>query len=126
MTIKNTTPLENWEQEQIFKWARSNQIDIPELQLLNASLAGVRLNQGLKTKMKRQGMRKGYPDIFLPVTTHHHAGLFIELKRAKGGSVSPEQKAWLARLAEQRYLAVVAKGHREAIAIIKRYLGIDR
>lgn len=122
--VKNTVPLEAKEQEAIFKWARANQTDIPELQLLNASLSGVRLTRGLSVKMKKQGMRKGYPDLFVPVARNGYHGLFIELKRLKGGVVSPEQKEWIARLREQGYLALVCKGHRAAILDIKAYLGI--
>lgn len=122
--MKNNTPPEAWEQEQIFKWAKANQIKFPELQLLNASLNGVRLSRGQRVKMKRQGMRKGYPDIFLPVPTHQYAGLFIELKRVKGGYASKEQQEWIAQLLRQKYKALVAKGHEEAIDIIKSYLGI--
>ncbi len=123
MNQKNYPP-ESWEQEQIFKWSRANQIDCPDLQLLNASLNGFRLAPKLRAAAKRQGMKKGYPDIFLPVTTFQFAGLYIELKRIKGGSVSPEQKTWLARLAEQKYKAVVCRGWREAVETIKDYLGI--
>ena len=122
--MKQKIPYESYEQTEIFRWARANQIDYPELQLLNASLAGFKFTPGQSRKAKAQGMRKGYPDIFLPVTTNQYAGLFIELKRIKGGSVSREQKAFLNRLNEQRYLAVVCKGHKEAIHVVKEYLNI--
>lgn len=40
-------------------------------------------------KAKREGMRKGVPDLFVPKWK-----LWIEFKRSKGGTVSPEQKEW--------------------------------
>ena len=112
------------EQEQIFIYAKRNQNKHPWLRLLNSSLCGVRLMPGQRLKAKRQGMPKGFPDINLPIVCYPWHGLYIELKRVKGGVISPEQKWWLKKLSEQGYLAVVAKGHNEAIKIIKNYLGI--
>lgn len=121
---KNTSPLEAWEQEQIFLWKKCNQNKYPDLKLLNGSMCGVRLMPGQRVKAKRQGMPKGFPDINLPIVKYPWVGLYIELKRVKGGVVSPEQKWWLERLNEQGYYAVVARGHKEAIGFIKSYLGI--
>lgn len=122
---KNDSPFENWEQEELFVWRTENCNKYPELLLLNSSLCGVRLRPGQWKKAKRQGMPKGFPDISLPVYCYPWNGLYIELKREKGGVVSPEQKWWLKQLRDQGYRAVVAKGHEEAIAIIKNYLGIS-
>ena len=121
---QNDSPLEEWEQEQLFIWAQCNQNKYPDLKLLNGSLCGVRLRPGQRLKAKRQGMPKGFPDINLPVVCYPWTGLYIELKRVKGGVVSKEQKWWLKKLSEQGYYAVVAKGHKEAIKLIKNYLGI--
>lgn len=121
---KNDSPLEAWEQEKIFMWRQLNQNKYPNLKLLNGSMCGVRLRPGQRVKAKRQGMPRGFPDINLPVVCYPWVGLYVELKRVKGGVVSPEQKLWLAWLNEQGYKAVVARGHDEAIEIIKNYLGI--
>lgn len=122
---KNNTPLEEYEQEQIFRWARANQTKYPDLQLLNASMAGVRLRPGQRIKAKKQGMPKGYPDIFLPVSVDAYSGLFIELKRLRGGVVFQDQKTWLKWLNAEGFKAVVARGHEEAIWIIRQYLRIS-
>ena len=121
---KNDTPLEAIEQEKVFIWAQCNQNKYSDLKLLNGSLCGVRLRPGQRLKAKRQGMPKGFPDINLPVVCYPWVGLYIELKRVKGGVTSIEQKWWLERLNGQGYHAVVARGHIEAIRIIKNYLGI--
>jgi hypothetical protein len=73
----------------------------PELNLLNGFLNGVKLNIGQAVKAKNAGMKRGYPDIFLPVPRNGYHGLFIELKRRYSGSVSPEQKAWISDLKQQ-------------------------
>lgn len=122
---KNISPPEAFEQEQIFLWKQRNHKKYPDLKFLNASLNGIRLYPGQRKKAKRQGLPKGFPDINLPVVCYPWVGLYIELKRVKGGIVSKEQKWWLEKLNEQGYYAVVAKGHEEAIGFIKGYLGIE-
>lgn len=72
--------------------------------------------------MKNEGVSKGFPDLFLPVPTSQYHGLFIEMKRQKGGRVSPEQKKWLEYLQGAGYLAVVCKGFEEAKEAITDYL----
>ena len=107
----------------IFLWAQLLATrEYPELELLNASLNGVRLTIGQAKKVKKSGMRKGYPDLFLPVARGGYHGLYVELKRKKGGKVSDDQKWWIRKLTEQGYLAVVARGFNETVAVILRYL----
>lgn len=111
------------EQCLIFEWARANEGAHPELWLLNASMNGIRTSIGLATKMKRQGLKRGYPDIFLPVPKKYFHGLFIELK-IKGNKTSEYQEEWLKRLTDNCYDCRVCYGHQEAIKVIKEYLGI--
>ena len=72
--------------------------------------------------LKATGATAGVPDLFLPVPTSQYHGLFIEMKRTKGGKVSPEQKEWLEYLNSAGYRAVVCKGFLEAKAVIESYL----
>lgn len=71
---------------------------------------------------KQQGVKPGVPDIFLPIPTKKYHGLFIELKKDKGGRVSPEQHEWIDYLTKQGYKAQVCKGFDEAQKTIERYL----
>ncbi len=73
-------------------------------------------------KFKREGLRAGIPDLFLDVSRDSWHGLRIELKRTRGGTVSPEQKDWGKFYAEQGYYWCVCKGADEAIKVIKEYL----
>ncbi len=122
---KNNSPLEEWEQEQVFKWILSNQIREPKLQLAYGTLNGVRLAPRLRSKMKAQGNRKGVHDIVLPAKSHcgRYPGLYLELKRLKGGRVSEDQKRYHQLIKEQGYKSVVCRGHFEAIQKIDAYLG---
>ncbi len=124
---KNDTPLEEWEQVQVFRWIRSNQIRYPKLQLAYGTLNGVRLTPKLRNKMYLQGNRKGVNDIVLPARSHdnEYPGLYLELKRLKGGVISKDQKRFNELLREQGYLAVFCKGHIAAIDMIKEYLGVE-
>jgi hypothetical protein len=49
-------------------------------------------------------------------------GLFIEMKRQKGGRISEEQSRWIAELNKSGYRAVVAYGFEDAKQIILNYL----
>lgn len=119
-------------QKAIFDWADINVIKYPELKLLNASLNGVKLTSQISGyKAKLAGLKKGYPDLFLPVARQGYYGLFIELKRdanealqIKRGSLTKEQVWWLNELTKQGYKAKVCFGFNETIKTIKNYLKI--
>jgi len=123
---KNKLPIRSEYQEQcaIFDFA---QIMIttgqyPELRLLNGSLNGVKLSIGQAVKAKKNGMKRGYPDIFLPVARGGHHGLYIELKRISGGKLEDEQDFWLQDLSDQGYFACVCRGADAAKRVIINYL----
>jgi hypothetical protein len=73
-----------------------------------------------KRKNKLSGLRKGLPDMFvlIPVEkslTGTSVLLAIEMKRQKGGVVSPEQQEWQKSLNQvQGVVAIVARGFDEA------------
>jgi len=112
---------EHTEQCVVFYWAKLSERKYPELWLLNSSLNGVKLNMGVAVKAKRSGMKKGYPDISLPVAKNGFHGLFIELKVGKN-TTTPAQKEWIKRLTEQGYFCEVCFGAKNAIEVIKNYL----
>lgn len=125
--FKLTAPraLERQEQAALFQWAAVEANRDPRLKLLNASQNGMRTTPQQAKRAKDCGMKKGYPDVFLPVAAGGWHGLFIELKR-KGGvpsDVSKEQREWIWNLVEQDYQAVVAFGWEDAVTLIQEYLG---
>jgi hypothetical protein len=75
-------------------------------------------------KMQAEGLRSGVCDLFIPLPTNTYHGLFIEMKKLKGGVTSENQKDWINRLNKAGYKAVVCKGHMEAINVICEYAGI--
>lgn len=118
-------PTEAWEQEQFFKWVRANQLTHPVLQLVNGSMNGVPVTKKVAGEMKRQGLRRGVPDIDIPAARHGYHGLRIEMKRRVGGVVSEAQKDYHKRLSDEGYLVVVCLGWNEAVSVAKKYLGIE-
>ena len=72
--------------------------------------------------LKAEGVRAGVPDLFLAFPTPLHSGLFIEMKKTKGGRVSDNQKTMLAMLSEVGYAAHVCHGWEEARNTIVSYL----
>lgn len=86
-------------------------------------------NGGKRTRLERhlmvkQGVRRGVPDLVLPVPKSGFHGLYVEMKAAKPHSapVTDEQNDWIDFLREQGYCAEVARGGAQAMDIIRRYL----
>ena len=76
-------------------------------------------------QLKKQGVKAGVPDLFFPVAKQNYHGLFVEMKRTKGGTVSKHQQKWLDLLNANGYRAVVCHGAGEAIREINRYFSVD-
>jgi len=121
---KRDCPLESEEQQALFAWANHMSVKYPALNLLVAIPNGGLRNMVVAVQLRAEGTRKGFPDMILPVARKGYHSLAIELKRIKGGTVSPEQQKWLDDLSEQGWRAVVCKGFDEARKEIENYLGI--
>ena len=111
-------PSEHSEQVALCQWLRHKHQDLPFFAIPNGGHRHAAIGQ----KMKLEGVQAGVPDLLIARPAHGFAGLFIEMKRQKGGRLSPEQKAWLARLAAEGYAAEVAAGAEAAVSIVERYL----
>lgn len=73
-------------------------------------------------KLKAEGVKPGVPDLFLPVPRGIYSGLFIEMKRRKGGRVSREQISWISALISRGYKVVVCRGFDEARDALEAYM----
>ena len=115
-------------QSELMKWAKELSVVYPELELINASLNGIVTTPRIKSMMKAQGMKNGYPDIFLPVARNVNGslshGLYIELKQ-ENGRPTEEQLWWNERLNAEGYIAVFCYGLDDARKIICNYLKIS-
>lgn len=118
-----TIPTEDEEQAMLFRWAEMAKSTIPELGLLYAIPNGGKRPLSVAVRMKKTGTKAGVPDMFLPVPRDGCHGLYIELKRQKGGRVSPEQTQWMDKLRQQGYRCAVCCGWGQAKNEILDYLG---
>lgn len=91
-------------------------------QLLFAVPNGGQRNVIVAARMKAEGVRAGVPDLFLAVPAFGYNGLFIELKKPKGGRVSDSQTEFISELSEQGYRVTVCHGFIEAKQAIENYL----
>ena len=115
-------PTEAQEQTTLFQWAALMTHRWPELRLLHHIPNGGSRNAIEAARLKAQGVKPGVPDIFLPCARGSWHGLYIEMKRRKGGRVSDEQKEMIRLLIEQGYKAVVCYGWEEAKNVIVEYM----
>ena len=115
-------PLESQEQRTLFQWLALNMGRHPELWLCFHIPNGGSRNAREAHNLKLQGVKAGVPDLFLPVPRGEYHGLFIEMKRTKGGRVSDEQKEWITALSGQGYKCVISKGWEDAAEQIKAYI----
>lgn len=109
-------PLEHDEQKDVVKWSRVN---YPQYRVYSTPNGGHR-SKTTAAKLKAEGAVRGIPDLFWP-----ELKLWIEMKRVKGGGLSPEQKDWIEYLNSCGYTAVMCRGAEEAkkvlLGVVKRH-----
>jgi hypothetical protein len=125
--LKLPVPTESAEQAAFVEWC---ELQGYPYNLIFAIPNGSHKSPATAAKFKREGLKSGVPDLFLPYavdddgtfTGRDYHGLFIEMKRKSGSSVSAEQKKWKKDLESQGYAHVYAYGADEAIDFIKQYV----
>ena len=108
-------------QATIFEWASLMERSMPELALLFHIPNGGKRDARTAAILKRSGVKKGVPDLCLPIPRNGYHGLWIELKVGQNKPTF-DQKRWLNELNRQGYLAKVCVGYSEAIQLIANYL----
>ena len=139
--LTQINPTEDQEAETLAQWLRLKKL--PFFHVANESGRG-RTAMLRTAKMKRMGQAKGVPDYFVVIPTvysdetmsfvHNEKDplvsgdaiygkdyrlVAIELKRQKGGHVSPSQREWLKILNSAGIEAVVCRGFDEAKKFIE-------
>lgn len=121
---KRRSSAEYQEQKKLFQWSQQPQVrgQYPCLKLLfhikneerNATPAAVAIDRAA-------GVKKGVPDLCLPVPRSGYHGLYIEMK-APNGRTSPEQDWWLEELRGQGYRTAVCYCWEDGAAVLLGYL----
>lgn len=105
----------------IVQWAKLHEGQYPELEALyaikNEGLRSLRLGKDFV----ESGMKKGMPDLCLPVPKGGYGALFIELKSGNG-KLSEFQKEVLRTLMRCGNLCLVAKTYERVTQVIVDYL----
>ena len=115
-------PTESAEQQWLFKWAAYESGAHPELELMYHIPNEGQRSRATGGRLRAEGLKKGVPDICLPVARMGFHGLYIELKRIKNGRATEEQRAWLKKLTAEGYLACICHGGQAAAEVITDYL----
>lgn len=113
-----THPSEDQEQIAVVDWCTAMRIPVAHIP-----------NEGKRSPqrgalMKRMGLQKGFPDLFVPLPRGGFHGLFVEMK-AICGTCTKEQREWLAELNQYGYAVCVAHGATAAIEKIRKYVRLQ-
>jgi len=118
---KKAVPTEHEEQVEFIKWARQNlQPDV--FAMLFAIPNGGKRSKKTAVDLKAEGVKPGVPDLMLTTPRGKYHGLFIEMKRTKGGVVSKEQREMIAMLQNAGYAVYVCRGCDEAQDAMREYM----
>ena len=120
-----SVPLEKEEADQLMQYCRTRGLKFTHIKNETGRAVGSRSGKVKNWQAiwdKRDGVSKGFPDF--AVITRNWRGqssvVFIELKRIAGSKVSPEQREWVAALADAGIPAAVAYGALAAIRFIEQ------
>jgi len=108
-------PSEDHEQMLLVQWFRRTYTGVRIFAIPN----GGHRHPAVAAKLKATGTSSGVPDLFIPAWR-----LWVEMKRVKGGSLSAEQKDWIAyleNLESVNYWCIVGKGAEDAKAKISAF-----
>lgn len=108
---------ESAEQQAYFDWAGLH----PQAHAAFAIPNGGRRSKIEAARLKREGVRAGVPDVFLPKVRGGASGLWLEFK-SDAGRVSPSQTQRIDALVADGYAVGIVYGCEQAIALTRAYL----
>ena len=127
--IRAPVPVEEEECVNLVEWSKIKRwgerpiaevlIHVPNGAYLGADAKTRAITMG---KLIAMGVQPGVFDYLIPVPILRWPGLWLEMKRTRGGVVSDEQKAFRRRMTALGWRCEIAKGWVEASRIIEEYL----
>ena len=118
---KRLESTENQHQSALIKWTQVARQKYPELKLLYHVPNERKCTPAEGARLKRMGVKRGVPDLCLPVSRHGYSALYIEMK-TDTGKTSKEQDWWLEELRKAGNFCDVCHGWDSARRVIEWYL----
>ena len=99
---------------------------VPDVEFLFHTPNGGQRHVRVAADFKRMGVRRGVPDLMLPLPDHsgQYIGLAIELK-IKRGRATDQQLVWMQRLSEAGWATAILYDWTDAARMILKHLGKD-
>jgi hypothetical protein len=116
---------EHQEQCNLIDWCEKNAGRYPDLAWVAAVPNGGKRTIGTARKLKKEGVRAGYPDLLLDIARGPYHGWRGELKKHGGVVNKKTQQPWHDRLRAQGYRVDVCIGWEAMARALCAYLGID-
>lgn len=104
---------EHEEQREFVQWVRQTYKHLRIFAIPNGGHRG-RAQAG---RLKAEGVSAGVPDLYIPALR-----LWVEMKRSKGGSLSPDQKDWINYLRSIGDNVAVCAGCQAAIDAVENLM----
>jgi hypothetical protein len=112
---------EHEEQVVFMQWCQLQEKKFPELKLMFAIPNGGQRSVTTASKLKKEGVKAGIPDLHLPVARGEYNSLFIEMKVGKNRPTAHQMKM-MELLTQAGNYCVVCYGAKEAIEATQSYL----
>lgn len=115
---------ETQEQIRLFDWSIAERERFPELKLMYHIPNEGKRNAKNAAILKKMGLKRGVPDVHLPVARGPYHSLYIEMKRVSDADLTEAQGWWMTQLRKEKNCAVVCYGWKSAAATIEWYLNL--
>lgn len=114
---------EDQHQINVIKWTQQPAVRErwPELKLLYHIPNERKCDPRQGKKLRLMGVRRGVPDLHLPVPRGRYHGLYIEMK-TESGSMTEDQKWWMKELKGQGNAYALCHGWEVATRILEWYM----
>lgn len=111
--MQDIIPTEHEEQRIFVQWFRRKYSPVRIFAIPNGGFR----SRATAGRLKAEGVMRGIPDLFVP-----EWNLWIEMKRVKGGRLSPDQVNWKQYLEEIGNTVFVAYGAENAMELVDDFV----
>ncbi len=122
MRDPDKVPTEHTEQAKLVGRIRSFYRDVIVFAVPNGGLR----NKAEAVRLKAEGVLAGVPDLVVAEPRGRYHGLYVEMKRRKGGRVSDDQLKIHRRLRRKGYKVLVGWGVDDVWDEVEEYLALPR